>query len=399
MKAVIIVILLLISTPLYGQPDKTLFQPNNRGLLDWTYNDFVKNNITGFEAYSMDTANSIITSRKSLRQKLEVDTIQHTLTGYRGNYSTWVWSPLLSISTVKGYYFRNWYNSNGDIVLEVKCSLPLQYLNENKQPNKEANFLRIDSIRYFYTDTLLLKKLEKFYFRTLIAYKKIIDTAYLDDIFTTEDLYTYNEKKLQSVHYKNNDSVLSHKWNLTIDTFYSPNNKWNFYRRSYIYEKKKYDHNFKIAESAKYTDSGKIDKIEKFSYDSSNRLSGKIAESSFLGKRAWDSILYKYDDTTLAELYTFSSYSPGKYRENWQKYNGTGLLLNSFTRSIEGWEANIAYSYEYDTYGRISSKTYNGANNDINKCFYQYNDKGYLKSYTHTLNDRTIQYFEYNYYY
>lgn len=395
LKRTTTIILLLTSNLLFGQTSNTSFNFGGSEFQNFTYQDFIKNNIKKVEAYSYKTKNSGKVLKDSLLiSRQEFDKDSNKIFGINCNRVYQSHGPTF----LTWYSFQTFYNSKGLIVKDIDSPMSIEKKKEygSLQYNIYQNIstYKYDSAgnqtyecNQHFDDYISISKFTKDTFQLRSVQAKIYQTYYndkgqKDNCYYTSDSTRYLPTKSYKVDSTSVKCSYCHSRRLNDD---------------YVYDE---SGNVKIW--IWYTNENKIHSKKYYYYDSSERLIKQIDSTGWYFTTIlpyWEStIFYEYSDT--GKVVTKINNTEAKFSSSTKKivtqYDIKGMIksecyIDNSTQSC----TKYLYSYEKD---KLTSEiTIRGYNNKIENYFI-YNLRGFLLEkkviYQNKITQLTRYYYE-----
>ena len=366
--------------------------------LNWTYNDFIENDVNKVSKYSIPLRkNGKVKKRDStLLFSKEVDIDNKTVFGIKSN---------LVVVTHVGTHltwnkFKDYYKENGLILKSTSSPLEIEKTKEFGIVEYKESF--VETI-YEYDLNENLKRKE---YRTTNNHysinKSSKDTFHLKSIDRPKIYeYVYNSDNQKVKQYQKIDSTRYLK-----TKSYNPENKedavtCNYCRSKYLNAEWKYDKEKRLVEYAYYTRENKLHTKSYYFYDSENRLKKQIDSTGWYvyGKPIWESTkTYEYGLNETTEIVINNTESRiGKYYnkeitvfdydKNIIKECKTTNVLTECSEYLYKWENRkiieraeikpngqiINQTFEYDNRNLLTKKSeyQNGKRTELIKYYYE----------------------------
>lgn len=365
--------------------------------LNWTYNDFIENDVNKVSKYSIPLRkNGKIKRRDStLLLTKEIDLDNNTVFGIN--------SSLVIITHVGSHLtwnrFKNYYNENGLILKET--SSPLE-----TEKKKEFGFIEyeesVGETIYEYDINHNLKRKEYLTINNHYSiYKESKDTTHLKSIYRPqiyEYVYNSNNQELKQFHIVDSTRYLKTK-------SYNPENKSDAVTCSYCHPKYlniewKYDQEKRLVEWISYTRENELHTKRYYYYDNENRIKKQIDSTGWYvyGKPIWKSTKnYEYSLGKTTETINNNTESNfGAY------YKQEITVLDSDKNVIR--ECKIAndlkecsdYSYKWEN-GKLIERTETKTNGQIIKQKFEYNYRNLITEKSEYRNGNRTELIRYYY--
>ncbi|WP_053990938.1 hypothetical protein [Mangrovimonas sp. TPBH4] len=364
MKIFPIYILTFLSAVTFSQ---TSNEPN------WTYSDFIENNIKKVSSYSIPLKrNGKIKRRDStLLLTKQVDMDSNTVFGVN--------SSLVVVTHGDSYLtwnrFKDFYNQKGLILKETSSSLETTL-------KKEFGFISYDvnegEIIYEYDNQNNLLRKE---FRTInnhySIHKSTKDTFHLKSIYRPQ-IYEY-------VYNLDNNKL---KQFITVDSIRYLNIEW------------KYDQEKRLVEWVSYTGEEEIHTKRYYFYDNQNRLKKQVDSTGWYiyKKPSWNSTkTYQYSPNATAETITYNTETGFGhfYKKEITVYDSNNNLISE-CKFTEGTREHSDHSYKWEK-GKLIEKTETNLDGQIVVQKFIYNNRNLLAEKSEYQNGKRIELIRYYY--
>ena len=365
--------------------------------LNWTYNDFIENNVNKVSKYSIPLRkNGKIKRRDStLLFTKEIDLDNNTVFGIN--------SSLVIVTHVGSHLtwnrFQNYYNENGLIIKETSSPLEVK-------KKKEFGFIEYDEnvgeTIYEYDITENLKRKE---YRTTknhySIYESSKDTTHLKTIYRPK-IYEY---------FYNSDNQEFKQFHLVDSTRYLETKNYNSANKKdavtcsdcipkYLSIEWKYDLQKRLTEWISYTRKNKLHTKKYYFYDEENRLKKQIDSTGWYiyDKPIWESTkTYEYDLNKTTETITnntessFGSY----YKQEITVFDTNNNILSECKITSERKECSD-YSYNWEN-GKLVEKVTTKSDGKIITEKLKYNNLNLLTEKSEYRNGKRIELIKYHY--
>jgi hypothetical protein len=371
MKTLSILILLLTSCCGFGQNSNTLFFTGSIESSQWTYADYIKNNVKKVEAYSYKIKNKgKITKDSLLLYRREIDKDSNKIFGINCNDLIQLHGPKFFLT---GYKFETIYNNKGQVIMELDEPIDIEKKVEFGSVSYHIN--KNETLYEYDNNNKLIKKTYIPFNNYYDVSKYTKDTFHLLYIQKKIDEYVYNDKGLEIMNYETVDSS-----RYLPTKHYKPDSSsvtCSYCHSRYLNGDKTYNENGKLKVCTWYTTEGKIHTKKYYYYDDNNNLIKQVDSTGWY----FTTILPYWESTT-----TYEYSDTGKIVT---KINNTEARFGSATKQIVT---------KYDSKNQIVSEC--SANDSTEICtnyFYTY-DKERLTSVTSVENNKNKleKYFSYN---
>lgn len=366
--------------------------------LNWTYNDFIENNVEKVSKYSIPLRkNGKVKKRDStLLFTKQIDLKNKTVFGIK--------SSLVVVTHVGTHLtwnkFKDYYTENGLIQKETNSPLEIE-------KKKEFGFIDYDEsvgeTIYEYDINENLKRKE---YRTInnhySIYKSSKDTTFhlksIDRPQIYEYVYNSDNQEIKQYHTVDSTRYLKTK-------NYNPENKTDAVTCSYCHSKYlniewKYDEEKKLIEWTSYTRENKLHTKRYYYYDNQNRLKKQIDSTGWYiyNRPIWKSTkTYEYglDKTTEIINNNTESRFGAYYKQEVTVYDSDKNLIRECKITNKQKECS-EYSYKWEN-GKLIEKTETQLNGQIIKQKYEYNNRNLITEISQYLNGKRIELIRYYY--
>ena len=366
--------------------------------LNWTYNDFIENNVEKVSKYSIPLRkNGKVKKRDStLLFTKQIDLKNKTVFGIK--------SSLVVVTHVGTHLtwnkFKDYYTENGLIQKETNSPLEIE-------KKKEFGFIDYDEsvgeTIYEYDINENLKRKE---YRTInnhySIYKSSKDTTFhlksIDRPQIYEYVYNSDNQEIKQYHTVDSTRYLKTK-------NYNPENKTDAVTCSYCHSKYlniewKYDEEKKLIEWTSYTRENKLHTKRYYYYDNQNRLKKQIDSIGWYiyNRPIWKSTkTYEYglDKTTEIINNNTESRFGAYYKQEVTVYDSDKNLIRECKITNKQKECS-EYSYKWEN-GKLIEKTETQLNGQIIKQKYEYNNRNLITEISQYLNGKRIELIRYYY--
>lgn len=365
--------------------------------LNWTYNDFIENDINKVSKYSIPLRrNGKVKKRDStLLFTKEIDLDKNIVFGME--------SSLVVVTHVGTHLtwnkFKDYYTDNGLILKETNSPLEIEKTKEFGFIEYEEN---VGETIYEYDINENLKRKE--YRNTnnhYSIYKSSKDTSHLKSIYRPkiyEYVYNSDNQKFRQFHFVDSTRYLKTK-------SYNPANKKDAVSCSdciakYLNIEWKYDKQKRLTEYISYTRKNKLHTKRYYFYDKENRISKQIDSTGWYvyDKPIWESTkTYEYDiDKSIETINNNTESRIGKY------YKQEITILDSNKNVTR--ECKIAndqkecsdYSYKWKN-GKLIEITETNSDGQIITEKRQYNNRNLLIEKSEYRNGKRTELIRYYY--
>lgn len=368
MKRPFSIILLLINYFCFGQYSRTTFSYDYNDFQEWTYQDFLKNNVKKIEAYYFKfKKNGKISKDSVLAYKQQLEKSNNKVFGvncytvfqdHGPNYLSW-------------YKFETFYNNKNQVIKDV--SEPILIEKERKFGSLSYELIKDENLYEYDINDHLTKKT----YNHIVDYYSIFlldkDTFHSHSIKPKVYENIYNEKGQEIADYYTDDSTRylptkSYKPDSISAYCFSCSPR-------YLNGKKEYYDNGKLKIWTLYTYHNEVHTKKYYYYDNSLNLIKIVDSTGWYFKTSPPSLesttYYTYNGTTLIEMI--------KLRDNvktTERYDSLSNIIG-ICMKIDSTETCTHNTYIYKN-NKISSII--SINNNINKTeiYLTYNSKGLL---------------------
>ena len=365
--------------------------------LNWTYNDFIENDVNKVSKYSIPLRKNGKVKRRdsTLLFTKEIDLDKNIIFG--------VESSLVIVTHVGTHLtwnkFKDYYTDNGLILKETNSPLEIE-------KKKEFGSIKYDENKsetiYDYDNKNNVVRTE---YRTInnhySIYKESKDTTHLKSIYRPqiyENVYNSDNQKVKQYHKVDSTRYLRTK-------SYNPENKTDAVICSYCHSKYlnaewKYDKEKRLTEWTSYTRRNKLHTKKYYFYDDENRLKKQIDSTGWYiyDKPIWESTkTYKYDLDKIIETITnntessFGSY----YKQEITVFDTNNNILSECKITSEREEC-FDYSYNWES-GKLFEKVTTKSDGQIITEKLKYNNLNLLIEKSKYRNGKRIELIKYHY--
>lgn len=353
MKIILTYILIVISFIAYGQKSNTIFSTGSNGVQNWTYQDFIDNDINRIQAFSFNIKKNGKVKKDSIKlYDQSIDLKTNTVSGINCNLNWQSHGP----SFLTWYKFTDSYNDKG--LLEKHLDQPLEVIKTKEFGSLNWNINLNETVFEYNEKGLKTKKIynriENYY--SVSKYTK--DTFHLYSVHPKIYEYEYNLNGQEIRNYHTDDSTRYFKTNS-----YTPDSNsvtCSYCDPRYLNGEKEYDSNGNLKKWIWYTRKNEIHSKKYYFYDDSNNLIKRIDSTGWYYSTKepyWQSTTtYNYSDSGKTE--TVNYYTEDRFESSTQKtsteYDENGRILSqcSFTDSTQTCD-NYSYKYENNNLIRV----------------------------------------------
>lgn len=365
--------------------------------LNWTYNDFIENNVNEVSKYSIPLRKNGKTKKRdsTLLYTKQVDLKSKTVYGIKSN---------LVVVTHVGTHltwnkYKDYYTENGLILKET--SSPLEIEKTKEFGFIEYNESKGETIYSYDTKENLVRKEYRTINNHYSIYKSSKDTFHLKSIERPQIYkYVYNSKNQTIKQYHSVDSTRYLK-----TKNYNPEEKPDAVTCSYCHPKYlnvewKYDIDKRLVEWISYTRENELHTKRYYYYDNENRLKKQIDSTGWYvyDKPIWKSTKsYKYglDKTTETINNNIESRFGAYYKQEITVLNSNKNIIRGCKVTNDIRECSD-YSYKWKD-GKIIERTETNSSGQIIKQIFQYNNRKLLTEKSEYRNGKRIELIRYYY--
>lgn len=394
MKTVSILILLLTGHFVFGQSSNTLFYTGGNDLSQWTYPDYIKNDIKKIEAYSYKIKkNGKLTKDSLLLYRQEIDKGNNKIFGINCNTVIQSHGPTF----LTWYKFETAYNDKGQVIKEldepINIEKKVEYGSLRYDINKNETVYEYDNSKKLIKKTYI--PIHNYY--SISKYTK--DTFHLLSIQKKIDEYFYNDNGLEISNYHTVDSsrYLPTK-NYKKD---SGSVTCSYCHSRYLNGDKTYNENGKLKIWTWYTTEGKIHTKKYYYHDSNNNLIKQVDSTGWYFTTIlpyWESTtFYEYSDT--GKVITKINNTEARFGSTTKKIITKYDIKNQVKSECSTKDStenctNFFYTYDKD---KLTSVISVNNNNDKLETYFRYNLQGMLFEKKVIYNNKTTQLTRYYY--
>lgn len=339
--------------------------------LNWTFNDFIENDLNKVSKYSIPLRKNGKIKRKdsTLLFSKEVDIDNKTVFGIKSN---------LVVVTHVGTHltwnkFKNYYDKNGLIIKETMSPLEIE-------KTKEFGFIGyIESVGETIYEYDLNQNLKRKEYRTTnnhySIYKETKDTTHTKSIYRPkiyEYVYNSNNQELKQFHIVDSTRYLNIEW--------------------------KYDEVKRLIEWISYTRENKLHTKRYYYYDNQNRLKKQIDSTGWYvyNKPIWKSTkTYEYGLNKTTETINNNTESTfGAYYKQETTVLDTDKNVISECKIANDQKECSDYSYKLKN-GKLIEKTETKSNGEIIKQKFEYNQRNLITEKSEYRNGKRTELIRY----
>jgi hypothetical protein len=365
--------------------------------LNWTYNDFIENDVKKVSKYSIPLRkNGKVKKRDStLLFTKEIDLDKNLILGIESN--------LVIVTHVGSHLtwskFENYYTNKGLILKETNSPLEIK-------KKKEFGFIEYDKnvgetiYEYDIKENLTRKE-----YRTInnhySIYKSSKDTSHLKSIYRPkiyEYVYNSDNKELKQFHTVDSTRYLKTK-------SYNPENKTDAVTCSYCHQKYlnvewKYDQQKRLVEWISYTRKNELHTKRYYFYDEENRLIEQIDSTGwYINNKPFrkSTKTYEYDSHTTKETIVNNTESSiGSYYKQEITISNSNDNVISECKITDERKVCSDYSYKWKD-GKLVEKTETNSDGQIITEKFEYNNRNLLTEKSEYRNGKRIELLKYYY--
>jgi hypothetical protein len=376
MKLFLLSLLVLLSSHLLGQKSYTIASSIGNEFQNWTYHDFIKNDVKKIEAYSYNIKKNGKVSKDSLLlYKLEFNKESNKVFGRNCHRMIQTNGPIY----LSWYTFQTLYNKNGNII-EHRSRLE-----ETKKTKLKSGKIEWDIDENILTckyDSVgnLIDENDQHFKNHYSVYRYSEDTAHLRSVQALIYEYNYNEKGQRIGRYFTWDSMRYLPINgYTDETSFVT---CMYCKPRYLSSEYSYNESGKLKVYVGYSKVGEIHSKTYYYYD---HMGNKILQVDSTGwdykknQPKWESTTtYDYDDSVkvVTTIYNTEGKMSGSKERMVTIYNDKGHITKhcALTDSLE--ECTNHY-YTYDN-GKLISDILITNDKVISETYFRYTSLGLL---------------------
>jgi hypothetical protein len=365
--------------------------------LNWTYNDFIENDVNKVSKYSIPLRNNGKVKKRdsTLLFTTQIDLKNKSVFGIE--------SSLVIVSNVGRHLtwikFKDYYTENGLILKETNSPLEIK-------KTEEFGFIEYKEIKdetfYSYDNKENLVRME---YRSLnnyySIYKSSKDTFHLKSIDSPKIYeYVYNSDNQKVKRYYTVDSTRYLK-----TKSYNPENKTDAVKCSYCHSKYlnvewKYDNENNLIEYVFYTRENKLHSKSYYYYDNQNRLKKQIDSTGWhvYNKPLWVSTkTYEYgSNKTTKTINNNTDSSVGKYYEQEITVLDSDQNVIIECKIVSDQKECSDYLYKWEN-GKLIERTETKLNGEIIKQKLEYNHRNLITEKSEYRNGKRTELIRYYY--
>ena len=389
-KTINLILILLISCFVYGQNSNTMFFSGGNEFQQWTYHDFIKNDIKKIEAYSITIKkNGKISKDSILIFRQHFDKVDKKIYGTNCNTVFQSHGP----SFLTWYKFETFYNNNGQVLKNLDEPLEIEKRKEFGSLNYDVD--KNETLFEYDNKGQLVKKTDNRIENSYSISKYTKDTFHLHSIHPKIYEYFYNDRGQEISNYYTDDSTRY----LPTRSYKTDSNaaRCTYCDPRYLNGTRGYFENGKLKIWTWFTRANEIHSKKYYFYDDNLNLIKQVDSTGWYLQKysnknpSLESTTYfKYKDTTLIEK--------TNVRENWKStehYYNYGNLIKSCL-VVDTTITCTEYTYNFKD-NKVVSIISTNKNKDKTETYFIYNLRGQLYEKKVIYNNKTTQLTRYYY--